>query len=200
MSPSRRALLKGSAAVTTIGAIGASRMAFSWGNETPAMEEQAQIPDPRIVWPPEHLPASSRVFAQNAIDIAAEPKTVWSRLIDCVKWPSWYRHCSDVSVLRGGPLLGADSQFRFKTLGYYFEPEVVTYRPYQMLIWSAKGPIGTSGSHAWYIEPTSSGCRVITEESQIGLLLLFVGSRTRRTLLKSHQEWLHGLKELAEST
>jgi hypothetical protein len=68
-----------------------------------------------------------------------------------------------------------------------------------MLVWSAIGPAGTSGAHAWYIEPTSGGCRVITEEAQRGLLLLFIGARTRGTLLASHEEWLRALKALAEA-
>ncbi len=96
----------------------------------------------------------------------------------------------------GGPLLDANSKFRFKTLRFYFEPEIVTFKPNRMLIWSAKGPAGTSGAHAWYIESTPGGCRVITEEAQRGLLLFFLRSRTRGTLLTSHQEWLRALKEL----
>ncbi len=63
------------------------------------MTQSVQIPDSRIIWPPECAPASSMVFAQNTIEIAATPETVWSLLIDCVKWPSWYEHCADVSVL-----------------------------------------------------------------------------------------------------
>jgi len=163
------------------------------------MTPGVQIPDPRIVWPPEHSPASSRVFAQNTIEIAAAPDTVWSLLIDCAEWPSWYKHCSDVSVVRGGPRLSARSKFRFKTLGFYFEPEIDTFDPSRMLVWSATGPAGTSGAHAWYIEPTPGGCRVITEEAQRGLLLFFLGARTRGLLLTSHQEWLRALKELAEA-
>jgi hypothetical protein len=53
------------------------------------MTQSLQIPDSRIIWPPEHSPTSSMVFAQNTIEIAATPGTVWSLLIDCVKWPSW---------------------------------------------------------------------------------------------------------------
>ena len=139
------------------------------------------------------------VFAQNTIEIAATPDRVWSLLIDCLEWPLWYRHCSDVSVLRGGPLLSANSKFRFKTLNFYFEPDMETFEPSRMLVWSAKGPAGTSGAHAWYIEPTSGGCRVITEEAQRGLLLFFLRSSTRSLLLTSHQEWLQSLKELAEA-
>jgi hypothetical protein len=157
-----------------------------------------QTPDSRMAWPPNHSPASSKVFAQNTIEIAAAPDTVWALLIDCVQWPSWYKHCSDVSILRGGPLLSAKSKFRFKTLGYYFEPEIDTYKPHSSLVWSAKGPAGTSGAHAWHIEPTSDGCRVVTEEAQRGLLLSILGARSRRSLLTVHEEWLQALKRLAE--
>ena len=102
-------------------------------------------------------------------------------------------------MLRGGSRLNAESKFRFKTLGFYLEPEIVTFEPHRMLVWSAKGPAGTSGSHAWYIEPRPRGCRVITEESQIGLLLYFLRTRTRDRLLTSHEEWLRSLKERAEA-
>jgi hypothetical protein len=113
-----------------------------WRN---VMTKNVQIPDSRIVWPPHYAPASSNVFAQNSIDIAATPERVWSLLIDCVQWPSWYKHCADVSILRGGPLLSAQSKFRFKTLGFYFEPDIKTFEPFKMLIWSAKGPAATPG-------------------------------------------------------
>jgi hypothetical protein len=163
------------------------------------MPKKSQIPDSRIVWPPENSPALSGVFAQNIIEIAATPDEVWSLLIDCVKWPQWYKHCTDVSILRGGPLLGVNSKFRFKTLNLYFEPEISTFEPSRMLVWSAPGPLGGSGAHAWYIEPTPGGRRVITEEAQRGILSVLLGWNTRRTLLTSHQEWLRGLKELAEA-
>jgi len=157
------------------------------------------VPDRRIDWPKEHEPASARVFAQNTIDIAAPPEVVWKLLIDCGRWPDWYSQCSDVSVLRDGPLLGSTSQFRFKTLGFYFEPEIERYEPFRLLVWSAKGPAGTSGAHAWYIEPTPSGCHVVTEESQRGMLLSIIGHRTRTRLLTAHEEWLRSLKVLAET-
>lgn len=159
----------------------------------------AQEPDPRIVWPPGHAPATAAVFAQNTADIAATPEAVWSVLIDCARWPRWYTHCADVSVLRGGPLLTAKAKFRFKTLRFYFEPEIVTFDPPRMLVWSAHGPAGTSGAHAWYLEPTPTGCRVVTEESQRGLLLAVLGRHTRRDLLTIHEDWLQSLKAVAEA-
>ena len=159
----------------------------------------AQIPDGRITWPPRAAPTSAVVFAHNAVDVRASPQRVWSLLVDCTSWPRWYKHCSDVSILRGDDVLGSSSKFRFKTLQYYFEPEVVTFEPNRMLIWSAKGPAGTSGAHAWYIDPTLTGCRVITEEAQHGFLLRLIRSRARANLLAAHEDWLLSLKALAEA-
>jgi hypothetical protein len=51
------------------------------------MTKIAQTPDARIIWTPEHAPASALVFAQNVIDIAATSEAVWSQLVHCVAWP-----------------------------------------------------------------------------------------------------------------
>lgn len=158
-----------------------------------------QDPDRRITWPSGAAPSSAVVFAHNAVVVKAPPERVWSLLIDCTSWPRWYKRCSDVSILRGGQVLGPGSRFRFKTLQHYFEPEVVTFEPSRMLVWSAKGPAGTSGAHAWYIEPTPTGCRVVTEEAQHGLLLLLVQSRARANLLAAHEDWVRSLRTLAEA-
>jgi hypothetical protein len=37
------------------------------------MPQSVQTPDSRILWPPQHSPATSKVFAQNTIEIAASP-------------------------------------------------------------------------------------------------------------------------------
>ena len=163
------------------------------------MSRSGHAADPRIAWPAAHSPDAAVLFAQNAIEVRATPKAVWSLLVDCVAWPGWYKHCSDVSILRGGPTLGPDSQFRFKTLNLFFEPVIEVFEPYRELTWTAKGPLGTSGAHAWYIEERpGGGCRVITEEAQKGFILTLVRGRTRRNLLSAHGDWLQSLKSLAE--
>jgi hypothetical protein len=185
--------------VKTLAQVGLTAASSTHDTGEDTMTQHAQVPDSRITWPPGHSPSSSIVFAQNTIEIAAAPEKVWALLIDCVRWPSWYKHCTDVSVLRGESVLSAEGKFRFKTIGFYFEPDVVTFSPYRVLIWLAKGPAGTSGAHAWYIEQALGGCRVITEETQKGLLLRLLGARTQRRLLTSHEEWLRALKALAEA-
>ncbi len=161
--------------------------------------QHGQASDQRIVWPPGHGPATAIVFAHNAIDIAAAPERVWSLLIDCVCWPSWYKHCADVTLLRGGPVLAPDGKFRFRTLGFTFEPEVTNFTPNQDLAWTAKGPAGTGGAHAWHIAPTPTGCQVITEEAQRGLVLRLRRSHLQHRLLAAHEDWLKSLKQRAES-
>lgn len=163
------------------------------------MPTNAQPTDPDIPWPQGHTPASAVVFAHNAVDIVASPQKAWSLLIDCTAWPRWYKRCSDVSIIKGGSHLEAGSKFRFKTLNNYFEPDIVTFDACRMLVWSARGPAGTSGSHAWHIKPHTAGCTVVTEEAQTGLLLWLVRSRIRVELIASHEEWLLSLKRLAES-
>ena len=163
------------------------------------MFDPPQVPDPGISWPRGHAPTAAVVFAHNAVDVNAPAQKVWALLTDCEAWPRWYRHCSDVSILRGGPGLQAQGKFRFKTLGRFFEPEVVTFQPNRQLIWSAKGPARTSGSHAWLIEETRKGCRLITEEAQTGLALMLVAGRIRAQLLTAHEDWVRSLKVLAES-
>ncbi|RFU31122.1 hypothetical protein B7463_g5203, partial [Scytalidium lignicola] len=98
-----------------------------------------QSSDPEIPWPPKHSPASAVVFAHNSIDIEASPEKVWSLLIDCVAWPRWYKKCSDVSLLRGGPQLEAGSKFRFKTLRNYFEPEILRLMRTECLFGQPRG-------------------------------------------------------------
>ena len=91
------------------------------------MTKIAQTPDARIIWPVEHAPHLRWYLRKNVIDIAATPEAVWSQLVDCVAWPQRYKHCSDVSIIGGGSLISANSKFRFKTLGFHFEPEVATF-------------------------------------------------------------------------
>ncbi len=170
-----------------------------------AFEDTASVrPDrpsePSIAWPPGHSPEAAHIFARNAIEMESTPDRVWALLTDCLEWPRWYRLCSDVSLLRGGPRLDVGAKFRFKTLGFHFEPEVTTFSPPRMLIWSAKGPAGTRGAHAWHIEPTPGGCRVVTEEFQTGFVLRLRRRALRKRLLASHEEWLRSLKELAEAS
>ncbi|KAJ4245737.1 hypothetical protein NW762_013861 [Fusarium torreyae] len=164
------------------------------------MSTAAHSPDQRIVWPSGHSPASAAVFAHNEVHINASPERVWSLLIDCTKWPQWYKHCTDVSVLDGGHVLQKDATFRFKTLRTYFQPKVVIFEPYTSLVWEAQGPAWTSGAHAWHIEPSATGCKVITEEAQRGLLLSVIGGRVKKNLEFNHEDWLQSLKALAESS
>jgi hypothetical protein len=78
-------------------------------------------------------------FSTAPIEIAAKPADVWSLLIDCTRWSAWYKHCEDVSLLRGDGVLALASQFRFKTIGTYFEPEITAFVPARMLVWQAPG-------------------------------------------------------------
>ena len=160
----------------------------------------SETSDSHIEWPVAHSPASAIVFAHNEVEIKASPQKVWELLIDCTAWPRWYKHCSDVSILGAQKTLEAKAKFRFRTLRTYFEPEIVVFEPYTSIVWVAKGPVWTSGAHAWSIQLTADGCKVVTEETQKGGLLYLLGWRVRKDLELYHEEWVQALKRLAEST
>lgn len=101
-------------------------------------------------------------------------------------------------LLNGGRELAPGADFRFKTLGCFVEPVVEVFEAERQLAWSAKGLAGTSGAHAWHLEKTAGGCRVVTEEAQTGALLLLPGWRVRADIFRNHQEWLRALAVLAE--
>jgi len=94
-----------------------------------------------------------------------------------------------------GPLrLG--TTFRWTTFGVTIVSRVEEFALGERIAWNARGT-GVDAYHAWLIEKTEKGCRVLTEETQNGwaarLGKLFMPSRMQ----KYHQIWLEGLERQA---
>ena len=120
-------------------------------------------------WPVGFEPKQSSVFAHNQIAIAAPRERVWRWLIRAVRWPEWYSNSSSVTFLSGDPPdLAADTQFRWKTFGAMVTSRVMVFEPPHELGWDAHGVLGAY--HGWILEPDGAGCRVITEETQNGIV------------------------------
>ena len=149
-------------------------------------------------WPAGFEPNRSSVFAHNEIAIAASPARVWWWLIRAAQWPQWYSNCSDVTFLSGVPPdLAPDTVFRWKTFGAWVFSRVLVFEPPHELGWDARGIL--NAYHGWIIEPDGTGCRVITEETQNGLLPKFAWWYLRPMLERGHQNWIESLKRKAES-
>jgi Polyketide cyclase / dehydrase and lipid transport len=149
-------------------------------------------------WPEGFAPADSPVYARNEIAIAAAPERVWRWLIRAAGWPSWYSNSRNVKFLSGAPPdLAPGTEFRWKTFGATIISRVIVLEPPRELGWNARGIL--SAYHGWEIVPDASGCRVITEECQNGILPRLASWYLIPMLLRGHQKWIESLKSRAES-
>ena len=145
-----------------------------------------------IRWPPQYAPDRSPVHVVNRIDLAAPPAAVWARLVRAVDWPAWYANSAKVKIEDGSADLFTGARFTWRTFGVDLMSEVKEFVPGERIAWLAKAS-GIVAYHAWLIVPTETGCHVVTEETQSGLVarigrLIFPGRMEHW-----HQRWLEGL-------
>jgi hypothetical protein len=145
-----------------------------------------------IDWPQGFGPAEAPIHVLNRIETETAPEIVWRRLIHAAGWPFIYANARDVRIAGGAADLFAGARFTWKTFGVALDSEVKEFEPETRIAWVAIG-IGVTAYHAWLITPTETGCTILTEETQYGLV-----SRVGRLLFPSrmerwHQKWLEAL-------
>ncbi|HEV7505823.1 MAG TPA: SRPBCC domain-containing protein [Thermoanaerobaculia bacterium] len=166
------------------------------------MSPQAEIrPDPpmtnssSIRWPAEFEPSRCAVYVSNQSELAVPPERVWEWLIRATLWPRWYSNAKRVRILEGSPSeLALGTRFHWWTFKTPITSQVLEFQPNERLAWDAKGP-GVFAYHAWLITPTPTGCHVLTEECQHGLLARLHGLLMPHDMHDKHQIWLDGLKD-----
>lgn len=152
-----------------------------------------------VVWPPGYEPENCRVHVQNELTMTAKPESVWAWLIRARLWPTWYPNSSNVQFLSGiSPDLALRTKFRWKTFGITIQSTVMEFVPCERLAWDAHGT-GLDAYHAWLIQKTDQGCRVVTEENQGGALATLNSTLRPNQMKKMHQLWLERLSEKASS-
>jgi hypothetical protein len=109
-------------------------------------------------------------------------------------------NCSTFRYLDGqrGPDLAPDRSFEWRTFATRVRSVVRVFEPFRELGWDARS-IGLYAFHGWMLEPAAVGCRVVTEETQRGLVPMLARWYLRRMLLRGHQGWLEDLRRMAES-
>jgi hypothetical protein len=148
-------------------------------------------------WPEEFRPDRVPVHSFNEIDVAAPPERVWAWLVRASAWPSYYSNASNIRFTNGaGPDLALGTTFTWTTFGVSVRTQVVEFQPYERLAWKAF-PIGGVGYHSWVITRAPSGCHVVTEETQRGIVPSLGRWFLRGGLHKWHQQWLEGLARVA---
>lgn len=143
-------------------------------------------------WPQDLTPQRSSVHVRNELAMSAPCEAVWDVLTEAAEWPSWYSHCKNVRIEGGGVRLTPGARFRWSTNGQPLRSRVLTFAPCERLSWDAVNPL-IRVHHTWGFEATPEGCRVVTEETQRGVLPWSTRPITRRVMLRVHQQWLEGL-------
>jgi uncharacterized protein YndB with AHSA1/START domain len=151
-----------------------------------------------ISWPEKYRPDRVAVHVRNEMEMPVAPEVVWAWLVRADLWPSWYSNAKDVVIEGGGSELKLGTKFRWKTFGVALSSTVEEFVPPERLAWSAHAA-GLDVYHAWLIERRPSGCYVLTEESQNGLLARVSNAVRPHNMGRYHQIWLEGLLARAQS-
>jgi hypothetical protein len=130
--------------------------------------------------------------------MAVPPEAVWRWLVRADLWPTWYSNARDVVIEGGAHDLSLGTKFRWKTFGASLSSKVEEFAPFERLAWSAKGT-GIDVYHAWLIQKTQTGCNVLTEENQNGILARLSNSLRPGNMERYHQVWLENLLVKARS-
>ncbi|WP_050183873.1 SRPBCC domain-containing protein [Domibacillus robiginosus] len=163
-----------------------------------------------IFWPEGYLPGMTDNFVSNEIIIADLPAAqVWKYLHDTSKWESYYSNVADIRFHNAtGPELSEGAHFRFTTLGFPIEAEVVEYEPPAdgmpaRLAWrgweeGSEEDDALHIYHAWLLEDLPGGrVRILTQETQNGKAAKEMALTKPDPMLNGHQEWIDGLAEAA---
>lgn len=152
--------------------------------------------DSPISWPEAFQPGVAPVFVRNECTIEAPPSQVWSTLIEATAWPSWYPNSHGVSIEGGASVLSAGASFRWRTFGVSLVSKVTEFVPCERVAWEAVA-FGVHAYHAWLLTPRGTGCHVLTEETQYGLLARLGDALMPKRMARGHDLWLERLSARA---
>ena len=151
-----------------------------------------------IHWPERYAPEKVAVRVSNEIAIAAPPATVWAWLIRASRWPAWYPNSSNVEIEGGAAELSPGATFAWRTFGVAVRSTVLEFVSNERIGWDGAG-LMMDVYHAWLIEPSAGGCRVLTEEHQNGLGPRLQALVMPQRMFNGHALWLERLKAKAEA-
>jgi uncharacterized protein YndB with AHSA1/START domain len=147
-----------------------------------------------IHWPENYEPHNCPIHVRNELDMAASPKRVWAWLTRVTLWPSWYVNSANIRIIEGsGPDLEAGTRFRWKTFGVTITSTVLEHVTNERIAWQAHA-FGIDVYHAWVLQPSAIGCRVLTEETQHGSIARLAKLLMPNRMFKYHQLWLEELE------
>ncbi len=156
-------------------------------------------PPLEIQWPDRYQPSNCPVHVRNELDMAASQDHVWAWLVRVLLWPTWYVNSANTEIIEGsGPDLEEGTRFRWKTFGVTITCTVRECALHERIAWDAH-TLGIDVYHAWALQPSAKGCRVLTEETQHGWLARLGKLFMPKRMYRFHQLWLEGLESKARA-
>jgi hypothetical protein len=155
-------------------------------------------PAATIQWPSEFAPSRAPVHVYNELTSTANPAAVWAWLVRAADWPAWYSNSRAVRLANDAKDLAPGMTFRWHTFGVRVASQIREFEPLQRIAWDAR-TVGLLAYHAWLIVPTAKGCRIITEETQYGVLGRLGNWLMPQRMYRGHQHWLEQLDRMARS-
>jgi uncharacterized protein YndB with AHSA1/START domain len=135
------------------------------------------------------------VTIERVAEIEATPDAVWDVLVDVEGWPDWN---PDVKSAQLEGSFAAGSEFRWKSGASTIHSTIELVERPRLVGWSGT-TLGARATHVWRLEPTSTGTRVLTEESMSGLVPRLFSGWMKRTLERSLDTWLAEMTKTVES-
>jgi len=180
-----------------------SAMSMSGNAQTPAhlgltFNHDGAMRSDKIHWPKGFDPKGADLFAHNEIVVHAECGAIFGNLTDAESWPSWYSNSKDVKVLNTPDhKLRKNARLSWETFGFHIESRVHEFEPDSRIGWFGDSN-GVHAYHTFFLEKTSEGCYVITEEVVKGPGAIQFREEQPSAMHEGPQLWLTTLKERSE--
>jgi hypothetical protein len=149
-------------------------------------------------WPQGEQPQGAKVFSHNERIIPAPPERVWNLLVEAQGWSRYYANAHFVELADPRQhRLQNGSVFRWVTFGAL---------PITSEVYPCQRPLrigwrwwchGMHGYHGWLIEPHPLGTRVVTEETNRGIVPSLFYPVIPPLLRLQHGYWLRQLARRA---
>jgi hypothetical protein len=153
----------------------------------------------KIHWPKGFDPKGADLFAHNEIVVHAGCGAIFANLTDAESWPSWYSNSKDVKVLNTPDhKLQKNARLSWETFGFHIDSRVHEFEPDSRIGWFGEGN-GVYAYHTFFLEKTTEGCHVITEEVVKGPGAIQFREEQPSAMHEGHQLWLTTLKERSEN-
>lgn len=110
-----------------------------------------------VVFPPEHDPRISALYALNEIEVKAPAEVVWQLLVNTKNWASYFPPENQIKILGGKSELTLGVRFGRTTVGFKMTSVVREFVPFRRLGWSTTvdgDQTGASAFHGWVITPS----------------------------------------------